>query len=59
MSDLEGLEKKLRDIEESILYLREKLNKLRIEYEENIRAITGYLYESPCVGQKRKWCEVE
>ena len=60
MSHLEELEKELRDIEVRISELREKLHLLRVEYEENIRAISGYLGGlSPCVGQKRKWSEVE
>lgn len=60
MSHLEELEKELRDIEVRIFELREKLNNLRVEYEENIKAICGYLGGSPSqVGQKRKWSEVE
>ena len=59
MSHLEELESELRDIEVRISELREKLHLLRVEYEENIRAISGYLGGmSPCVGQKRKWSEI-
>lgn len=61
MSDLEALERELYDIERRISELRERLHLLRVEYEENIRAISKYCTEycEPQVGQKRKWSQIE